>query len=127
MVIVDLLVWWYGRGWRARASALMARLGGTVDYFSIDLLIRTLFSPFRQIAAGKVQGPIGVKMRAFFDRLVSRIIGGIVRFIVMVIGSVTIVSQFAISVALLIGWALLPFFPFVAVVFYTSGWLPWTL
>ena len=55
------------------------KLVSVFDYFSIDLLVRTWFAPFRQISAGAVDGPIGVQIRAFFDRLISRTIGGIVR------------------------------------------------
>ncbi|MET0979649.1 MAG: hypothetical protein ABWX90_00140, partial [Candidatus Saccharimonadales bacterium] len=60
MFVIGTLSWWYGAGWRQRLAMLRERLANTIDYFSIDLLARTLFSPFRQISAGKVNGPIGV-------------------------------------------------------------------
>ena len=79
MIIVWALSWWYGAGWKARLFAIREKLAASYDYFSIDLLAKTMFSPFRQISAGRVSGPIGAQIRAFFDRLISRIIGSIVR------------------------------------------------
>lgn len=78
MFIVGLLSWWYGAGWVAEAKRVRERIASTADYFSIDLLVKTLFSPFRQISAGKVNGPLGVKWRAFVDRLISRCIGALI-------------------------------------------------
>jgi hypothetical protein len=54
MVILGLLSWWYGAGWQQRFVYMRTHIEGMFDYFSIDLLARTLFSPFRQIAAGSI-------------------------------------------------------------------------
>ena len=127
MFIVGILSWWYGAGWRHRFVMLRERLATTVDYFSIDLLAGTLFSPFRQISAGHVNGPLGVKMRAFLDRLISRCIGAMVRSVVIVIGVAAILLHIVIGCATLIVWATLPFLPVVGFVLYVTGWLPWII
>jgi len=127
MFIIGILGWWYGQGWRQRAVRLGEKLAGTVDYFSIDLLLRTLFSPYRQISAGKVRGPLGVQMRAFFDRLISRLIGGMIRLFMIIIGAVAIVLHAVIGLVLLVVWAVIPVAPVVGIVLFMSGWLPWTL
>ena len=87
MIIVWALSWWYGAGWKACLRGLRERLVSSYDYFSIGLLAKTLFAPFRQISAGKVRGPIGLQWRAFVDRLISRFIGAFVRLILIVVGS----------------------------------------
>jgi len=125
MVIAAFFTWWYGRGWRERIAMLRERIGSTMDYFSIGLLARTFFSPFRQISAGKVQGPLGVQMRAFFDRLISRIIGAGVRSVVMVVGLVAIFLHIITGALLAIMWAFVPFVPVIGVVLWISGWMPW--
>ena len=84
------------------------------DYFSLGLLLKTLFAPWRQISAGRVRGPLSVQLRAFFDRLVSRIIGGFIRTFVLIIGSIVV-------------WPLVPIFPVVAVFCAMAGWIPWHL
>ena len=67
LLVTSLLTWWYTDGWRARAGIVSHRLDATIDYFSFDLLLKTLFAPFRQISAGNVDGPLEVKLRALVD------------------------------------------------------------
>lgn len=127
MFIVGILSWWYGAGWRQRAARLGEKLAATMDYFSIDLLLRTFFSPFRQISAGKVEGPLGIRMRAFADRLISRVIGAMIRFIMIIAGVVAIIFHAVFGVLLLGLWAFVPLAPIAALVLFMAGWIPWSL
>lgn len=127
MVIIGMLSWWYTTGWRQRVSLLREKLASTVDYFSIDLLLRTLFSPYRQISAGKVTGPLGVQMRAFFDRLISRMIGAMIRLFMIIVGIVAIMLHVIIGTIMVACWAVVPFAPIIGVVLFMTGWIPWTL
>jgi len=124
LLITELLRWWYGDGWRLRASLVANRLDGTIDYFSVDLLLKTLFSPYRQISAGRVDGPLGVQMRAMVDKLFSRIIGAIIRLIILLIGAVAIGLQVAIGLMILVAWGILPLLPIVGLVLTLMGWTP---
>lgn len=102
-------------------------LSGLMDYFSIDLLLRTFFAPFRQISAGKVQGPLGVQMRAFFDRLISRIIGAMVRFVMIIVGSVALGVYGLFGFVAIIIWAIVPLMPVIGFWLWTAGWIPWKI
>lgn len=121
LLVTELLRWWYGDGLRLRAAMIANRLDGTIDYFSIDLLLKTLFAPFRQISAGTVDGPIGVQMRAMLDQLFSRVIGAVVRLFILIIGGVIIALQCILGVLLIIGWGLLPLLPIAGVVLSALG------
>lgn len=127
MVIVGLFSWWYGTGWLERIAAVRTRLAGVYDYFSIDLLVRTLFAPFRQISAGSVRGPIGLQLRAWFDRLISRTIGMIVRTIVIIIGIITLLIASALGLLVILLWPLIPVLPAICVVLAMMGWIPWRI
>ncbi len=127
MFILGILSWWYGAGWRQRVTMLQEKLASTMDYFSIDLLVRTLFSPFRQISAGATNGPIGVQMRAFMDRLISRLIGAMVRFFMIIIGSCAILLYSLIGMVAVIAWGFIPVLPLIGIVLFISGWIPWIL
>lgn len=127
MQLVSLLSWWYSGGVRRMFHTVQMKFAGLLDYFSIDLLLRTLFAPFRQISAGSVDGPIGVKLRAFFDQLISRMIGLIVRTIVILIGAVAITLQAAVSLLFILLWFVMPMLPIVGLVMMLVGWIPWTL
>jgi len=121
VLVINLLRWWYTDGWRKRTRLIANRLDGTIDYFSIDLLLKTLFAPFRQISAGRVDGPLGVKMRALIDKLFSRIIGAFIRFIILVIGGIVIGLQAVLGVMILIGWGLVPLFPVIGLMLTLIG------
>lgn len=127
MFIVGMFTWWYSGGWLQCVLSVRDRLLSTYDYFSIDLLIKTLFAPFRQISAGKVRGPIGVQLRALFDQLISRVIGGVVRSAVIVIGSLTLCVVALLGAFRIIIWPLIPLLPIVGVVFAMTGWIPWQM
>lgn len=122
MLLLSLVRWWYGDGWRERAGMIRDRLASTMDYFSIELLIGTLFSPFRQISAGQVDGPLGVKLRAFADRLISRVIGAMIRLVILLVGVVTILIQVVLSGVVLMGWAFVPVLPIAGLVLMLIGW-----
>lgn len=97
------------------------------DYFSFDLLLKTLFSPFRQIDAGQVRGSLEDKMKAFGSRLFSRFFGAFLRTFVMIIGAVAIAIALIIALIRLIAWPLLPLSPVIFLIFAFSGWVPWTI
>lgn len=124
MFIVGILTWWYTDGWRERYRMTREAIAKTLDYFSISLLLKTLFSPFRQISAGKVRGPIGVQFQAFLDRLVSRLIGAMVRSTIIFIGIGGIITHIIWGVIVLSMWAVIPLLPIIGLGLATSGWVP---
>lgn len=124
MLFMSLIQWWYGAGWRRRVKIMTTRVEGTIDFFSIALLLKTLFQPFRQISAGSVDGSIDAKMRAFADRLISRIIGAVVRTVIIIAGLVAIALHILIGLVLLVGWAFVPLLPVIGLGLTVMGWLP---
>jgi len=124
MFLVGILTWWYGDGWRKRAMMVGARISHTGDYFSIGLLLSTLFSPFRQISAGSVDGPFGAQIRALLDKLISRFIGAVVRIFMVFFGIVTICLQAIFGGIELVFWAIIPIFPVAGLIMMVIGWTP---
>jgi ABC-type multidrug transport system fused ATPase/permease subunit len=124
MFFVGLLSWWYGEGWRSRLRIMSNRLAATTDYFSISLLLSTLFAPFRQISAGSVGGSISNQARALVDKTISRLIGAIVRISMVIIGLLVIMFQIIINVFLLVLWPLIPALPVIGLIITIIGWVP---
>lgn len=122
LLALELLRWWYSDGWRERVRLVATRLDGTIDYFSFDLLLKTLFAPFRQISAGRVNGPIGVQLSAIIDKLFSRLIGAFIRIVILLVGGVTVGLQVVLSVLFLIVWGLVPLMPLMGIGLAMSGW-----
>jgi len=127
MFIMGLISWWYGPGWRGRAVRLREKLASSADYFSVDLLLRTFFSPFRQISAGRVNGPLNMQMRAFFDRLISRAIGAMVRSVMIIVGLLAMTLHTVIGAVLLVAWGIVPLLPVIGIILAITGWIPWSL
>lgn len=124
MFLVGILGWWYGDGWHKRAGIIGRRIVRTNDYFSVGLLLVTLFAPFRQISAGSVEGSLAIQLRAFFDHLISRMIGAIVRTFMIVFGLVVMVLQLMLGAVVLSVWVLIPLFPVFGLLLFVIGWVP---
>lgn len=124
MFLVGILSWWYGEGWSSRIQTIRERLAISADYFSIGILASTLFAPFRQISAGQVSGPIGVQMRAFFDRLISRAIGSIVRTFMIFFGLIVMFFQSVFGAILIFIWPIIPILPAIGLIMTVIGWVP---
>lgn len=124
MFLVGMISWWYGSGWQAQFARVRDRIMATADFFSIGQLVSTLFSPFRQISAQKVSGPLADLARAFFDQLISRVIGAIIRSFTILFGIILIVLQSVYEVVILLFWLLLPVFPIAGLILMALGWVP---
>ncbi len=125
MFLVGLISWWYGRGWLGQWRRIAARFLATLEFFSIGQLLSTLFSPFRQISANVAgDGSFGSAMRAFFDQLISRIIGAFVRFFTILFGLIVIILQAIYEVVIMIAWWFLPLLPIIGCILLAIGWVP---
>jgi hypothetical protein len=117
MLILSFFSWWYTAGWGQLGRRAVLRIAGVLDFFSIGLLLKSLFAPFRQISVGRVQGSLDTKMRAWADRQISRGIGAMVRLAVIFFGLLATLMMVIVGVALLILWPLVPIVPFVVTMF----------
>jgi len=127
MFIVGMFSWWYGAGWKRCVTSVRERIASLYDYFSLGLLLRTLFAPFRQISAGKVRGSISDQARAWFDRLISRCVGACVRTAVLCTGVIALTIRSLVGLIEIVVWPLIPTIPVVAIVLTMMGWVPWHL
>lgn len=124
-MILEFFAWWYGKGWTLQYKRVQNRVAGLFDMFSFDLLAKTLFSPYRQISAGNVNGPLGVQLRAFVDKMVSRSIGAMIRTVVLFVGFIAIIFGFLFGMVQMAVWPFIPFLPFVGLLLALMEFLPW--
>jgi len=124
MFLVGLLSWWYSDGLIDRVRMMRDRLLSSADFFSVSLLISTLFSPFRQISADSAAVSLGDHMHAFFDKLLSRIIGSIVRIFMIIFGVVTMLLQIIFGVVILTSWLIVPLLPAIGLAGMAIGVVP---
>lgn len=103
------LRWWYGAGWKwAWQRAVVARISWCMEMFSIGTLVKSLFAPFKQTYAGGVKGSLGEHFRAFVDRTVSRVLGFIIRSVLILSGLFCGLIAFISGILFMIMWPLIP-------------------
>jgi hypothetical protein len=125
MFLVGILSWWYGRGWLGQWRRISDQLRATVQFFSIGQLFSTLFAPFRQISANSANSSNpAAALRAFFDQLISRFIGSIVRLGTILAGCVIIVLQIVYESLIMVLWWFIPALPVVGFILLAIGWVP---
>jgi hypothetical protein len=121
MIVIDMLAWWYAMAWMQVLYGVQQRTMGVLEAFSVGLLARTLFAPFRQIDAGSVRGPINIQIRAWFDRTFSRLFGAVVRTVMIMCGCICAVTVFTISLLWAAFWLLIPVLPVFGVILTVVG------
>jgi hypothetical protein len=121
MMFLALVSWWYGAGWARLAGRISRRMQGVLETFSVALLLRTLFDPFRQISAGQVKGSLDTQLRAMGDRAFSRVFGAVVRSLVILVGLLVTLLTGLVGVLQLIAWPFVPVLPLVGVVLAAMG------
>jgi hypothetical protein len=116
MMLLALISWWYTAGWAGLISGAVSRSSRLLETFSVSLLLGSLFDPFRQISAGGSRGTsFDAQLRAFGDRLFSRLFGAVVRSIFILIGFTASGAAFVGSLVMLVVWPFIPLSPFIGV------------
>lgn len=107
MLLMQLLSWWYGRGWKRSAMSVRKHLTGVSHLFSVPILLRTLWSPWRRIVSYP-GASIDAKLRALGDNMVSRMIGFTVRLLVLFTAGISLLVTSLGGIMVIIAWPLVP-------------------
>lgn len=111
-MLFEFFAWWYGPGWLLAWRESLGWIKRVQRTFSADILLRTLFSPWKRIVSLPGRS-IDEKFKGFIDNLVSRTIGFFVRFATLIIALLAMLFTGIAGLALAISWPLVP----VAVVY----------
>jgi hypothetical protein len=114
-MVFQLVIWWYGQGWKNLVDQSAKRFRKLSQFFSLPLLSRTLFSPWRRIITFPAKG-IGNRIRASVDNLVSRMVGFVVRVLVILTAVILMILLGVFCIIELVVWPLLPFGIFAALI-----------
>ena len=122
MLVVSFVQWWYGRGFKGYLANFLDRLKDAADFFSIRLLVRNFFAPFRQIATEKHNNlPLNERLHAWADLLISRLVGATIRFFLLIIGTIFLIIRAAAGLIVMILWPLAPLVLVYSVMLYIRG------
>lgn len=107
MIALEILAWWYRQGWAQVAKNAQERIVKVSHLFSVPILIRTWFAPWRRIITYPGAG-IDAQIRAMADNLVSRLVGFTVRSFVLLAAGIMMAACAVLAFVQLIAWPLLP-------------------
>jgi len=108
-ILFQYLTWHYVDQVRGILLAWKNFLRFNLNYFSISLLLKTLFSHWRKYQWSYGRG-FDIKRYAevFFSNLISRVIGAIIRFFLILIGVAAEIFIVLAGIIVFLGWLLLP-------------------
>lgn len=122
MLFVDFMSWWYADGFKDFLKRLGLQLAKITDFFSVGLLVKTLFTPFRLIDSYSSGGQsLDDKVRAGIDKIIARLIGGLIRSTVLVFAIIVIFTTIVIDLVKIILWLSAPSLPIIGAVLLATG------
>lgn len=121
MLFASFLQWWYGVGWARAMAQSRHRLTSLTQDFSILILLKTLFAPWKQMDAyGSVNGALGDKFRHQVDKFISRFVGFGVRSLTLLAAGMSFIFLLILGAVWIIIWPFLPLLVPVALL-YSAG------
>ncbi len=122
MLILSFFGWWYGRGFKNYLLDFVDHLKDLVDFFSMSILLRNLFDPFKQIGVERrINMSLGERMREWVDLQVSRVVGATVRFMILIAGTIVLMLRIVIGLVLGILWPLMPLLLVYSIMLFSRG------
>lgn len=107
MLVVAFLQWWYGPGWRDTSDRLVTKIRETYLNFSMPILLRTMFAPWRRIITPP-GGSLEQRGRAVLDNAISRLVGFTVRLVALIAACLLIALYAVIGGLIVLLWPVLP-------------------
>jgi hypothetical protein len=112
----DYLVWHYTRAYRDTFATWFNFAWFITHFFSIPLLLRTLLSPWKRMTETPAHPDFEDMFEAVVVNILSRVVGFIIRAILVAMGLVMLVLHTIGLILFLIVWTLLPVVSLVAVI-----------
>lgn len=121
MLLIDLFTWWYTSGLLGFFGTLKNLLRSTLRTFSFGSLLKNLFAPYRQIAAGEQGRDLRSRFSVFIDKTFSRLIGFVVRIFLIIFGLIILILELPLLLFLALLWPLVPLMPVVCLILTING------
>ena len=106
--MITYFSWWYMQEpiylWRSISVVTLKVYAN----FSIPLLLKTLFDPWKRDAVSLVNASLSENFQVMLQNLISRFIGFFIRLITIFIGYVATILIFIGSMILMLAWLAMP-------------------
>ncbi|MDO8663970.1 MAG: hypothetical protein Q7K44_00230 [Candidatus Liptonbacteria bacterium] len=106
------ILWHYTKAWQDIFRIIGNYLWFVDNFFSINLLLKTLLSPWRRLSIRGGKGTEDSFFGAFLINTIMRGVGFLIRSITILIGAVAVFMTIIFSFAFVIVWFFLPIIAF---------------
>lgn len=107
VMLFEFVRWWYGPGWLDATARARDLIVSTQKAFSAGVLLRTLFSPWKQIVTLPGRS-LSDRFKAGIDNLVSRVVGFFARLITLLAATILISLMAFLGFISVVVWPVLP-------------------
>lgn len=107
MLLMEFFSWWYTSGWIQFSKSAKNRVIEIWNLFSIPILLRTMFSPWKRIQTNPGKS-LQSHMQALLDNIISRLVGFSIRILTILAGLICIVLVLVLSAVSVVLWPLVP-------------------
>lgn len=106
--MITYFSWWYGTELKFLWQAIGTMIAKIYSFFSISLLIKTLFDPWKRDVVSAENLSINDRFRLLIGNLVSRFVGFLIRFVTILIGLFFTLAFALLMIVFLVVWLFLP-------------------
>lgn len=119
MLLTAFIKWWYADGWFRIIKNTKSSLGNLAKNYSVGILLKTLFAPWKQISAANSANNKGLNgaMNKFMDKSISRLVGFTIRSTTLLAAGFSLLFMFLFRIFWFIVWPLLPVLPLAALIY----------
>jgi len=109
LIFPSYLAWHYGEAYRDIIRLWTNFLWFFGNFFSLTLLIKTFFAPWKRIKEGRgARFSLKNIAEAVVTNTVMRLVGALMRSAVILVGSIAVLAVFWLGILLIAVWTLLP-------------------
>lgn len=113
----EYLWWHYTLAWRDLGAIWGNYLWFIYHFFSIPVLIRTLFSPWKRLGESYPERfNLGATLATFFINSLMRLIGGVIRLALLIFGFAVYLLVILLGVITFVLWLVLPLIIILALI-----------
>ncbi len=106
--MITYFSWWYGEALTNYLIAIKVMVGKVYSFFSIRVLIKTLFDPWKRDAYSVENASLQARMKIWLDNMISRLVGFAVRLFTVLLGLAAILLFFVLLLVGLLVWLAFP-------------------
>lgn len=109
-IFPSYLVWHYAQGLKDIARVWTNLLWFVYNFFSLPLLLKTFFEPWRRITETRVVGKFSGEdiAEVLMTNVVMRFVGALLRAVMIVIGTIAVLIVFWGGIFFYVAWVFLP-------------------